>query len=360
MDSNLPWPAIVQFLRTGVLLLPDLLSEQFRSPEFGPAFARAKERAQINFNVFTLGHFNCSDLISPQVRDSSEAGFAALRLCSSRPTKHKDMPYFQLLNLHEIEPFFADIALSLQLGSLASDLLQKPSVRLYQTGLFRKDATAPWHQRDMLNQVTSYHRDLNQWPLDTNHALTFWCPVTRVTMADSGLVYALESHLDVAHFYWWGGEEELRAETLRHRLVRYPTLNVGDCVVHHANLLHAALAQTKGVREAVTFSYVDAETRKLPRDEQRPKGNPIWEPDNTTEDMMSFNRWFNDVPYGGVLDHPLTPIVWPPPPDHPFRAQMQGIVDTADPFVEVPLNEAWTGPADAASATLQKLFSDEL
>ena len=150
-------------------------------------------------------------------------------------------------------------------------------------------------------------------PLDTNHLLTFWCPLMDLKPDDSKLVYALESHVDITHFFWFGGEADLSGR-LRHTLVQYPNLKRGDCVAHHGNLLHAASRQQnlERVREAIAFTYVDAEARKLPADKDRPKGVTIFEADGTTEDQFSFLRWFPHIEHGAVIDHPSLPLVWPP------------------------------------------------
>lgn len=310
------------------------LSDFFDNNDFEPALDRAREKARVNLHVYSLEKLNCSDLLRPVM--TVEYGLEAVNECLKRP-ETIGAPYHQLLNLHEMEPYLGSIAKSQLLGSLASDLLQKPSIRLYQTGLFRKDPSIKV-VNDFANPITSYHRDLNQVPLDTNHFLTFWCPLNDLEPGDSALVYALESHLDVAQFFWYGGDHFVPG---RHKLVRYPSLKRGDCVAHHGNMLHAAMNQPESsesrIREAITFSYVDANAKKLQRDGLRPHGAKLAK---NMEDSYSFMRWFSDVEEGQVLQHPLVPLVWPP---QELNRPLQGIIDTEDSFIETVPDMSWTG-----------------
>ena len=69
LDSGLPWPGAVSFLRQGVIRLPGLLEDEWRAPAFRPALARAQRRAQLAFNRFALRWLNCSHLLPPERHD---------------------------------------------------------------------------------------------------------------------------------------------------------------------------------------------------------------------------------------------------------------------------------------------------
>jgi hypothetical protein len=127
-------------------------------------------------------------------------------------------------------------------------------------------------------------------------------------------------------------------------LVQIPSLEVGDCIAHHGNVLHAASeSRTNKLREAITFSYIDANAVKLPPDEDRPHGNKVFEADGNTEDVVSFMRWWNSVKSGEVLKHSSLPIVWPPLEEHrdPERP-LDGPVQVEHRFVVVEPDEAWS------------------
>ena len=183
---------------------------------------------------------------------------------------------------------------------------------------------------------------------------------------DSVLSYALESHLDLTGFYWYGGES---GSQLRHKVVQYPKLNRGDCVAHHGQMLHAAPPQPKGsrAREAISFTFVDANARRLPPDHQRPNGVKIFDQmDGSTEDGISFMRWLNDIKPNGLLDHPLLPVVWPPSAEmvktHFDLADLQGIIDTLDDYVEITPGDVWhvADDEELIDKAMTQLFSEEL
>jgi hypothetical protein len=148
--------------------------------------------------------------MSDEIKGNTKRGFEILNQCIVHNREQNithDVPYYQLLNWHEHDAHLEALATSYRLGSLASDLLQKESVALYQTGMFRKDPFSPLLP-EIANQITSYHRDLNLVPVDTHSFVTFWCPTVKLLPGDSSLVYALGSHMDIGHGHWWGSESK--------------------------------------------------------------------------------------------------------------------------------------------------------
>jgi hypothetical protein len=101
-------------------------------------------------------------------------------------------------------------------------------------------------------------------------------------------------------------------EAQRYNVVWYDDLSVGDCVVHHGWLDHGSTSQVfkNGPRDAITFSYIDGDARKLESKEERHGREFLTR--NIKEDQIMFRDWYYDVPEGEVVDHPKLPLVWPP------------------------------------------------
>lgn len=236
-----------------------------------------------------------------------------IKECAS---KHPDarLPYFQYLNLHEYHPYVHQIAHAKKLGRTAAVLLGVESVRLYQTGLFVKDPTGR-------NTPTFWHQDLNMIPVDTNNYVTIWCPLRRLDGArDSVLMFASQSHRDFAMKHWYsplesdGGESLTLTIRKRYNVNFYPIMDVGDCSAHHGWTYHAAsdLDKSASRREAITFSYIDANAKQLPSNSIR-KSRVL-----PREDHVSYQRWYvnaqnltDDMATWPGLDHESLPIVWP-------------------------------------------------
>lgn len=113
---------------------------------------------------------------------------------------------------------------------MASELLQVPVVRLYQTALFEKSSRTlnqdtGWHQVEsecwmlimemwlegtgewiILKALSHALQDLNMIPLDTGAEgyVSFWCPLTELTAErnHSLLVFATGSHRDMSVVHW--------------------------------------------------------------------------------------------------------------------------------------------------------------
>eukprot|EP00566_Odontella_aurita_P009495 CAMPEP_0113588974 /NCGR_PEP_ID=MMETSP0015_2-20120614/35827_1 /TAXON_ID=2838 /ORGANISM="Odontella" /LENGTH=500 /DNA_ID=CAMNT_0000494935 /DNA_START=422 /DNA_END=1924 /DNA_ORIENTATION=+ /assembly_acc=CAM_ASM_000160 len=246
--------------------------------------------------------------------------------------------------------------------------------------------------RNLFNHPTYMHADLGMVPLDTNGYVTFWCPLRDLTDEDSVLTYATGSHRDAALWNWYGGndddedeeeeeekeedeeeEEEEGGELIREgkkndddekeeeesdesrrisdedRRVndvfdgRYPVtwysdLTVGDCVVHHGWLQHGSTSQAyrngNGPREALAFSYIDGDARKLRSGRERNGADDFMDGRKRMDDIM-FRDWYYDVMEGEpIADHPKLPLVWPPrppPPPSPSTEDESRSCETCDP-----------------------------
>jgi len=217
------------------------------------------------------------------------------------------MPLLQVLNTHRFNPHLYKIATSYRMGQVAAQLLQVPSVRLYQSAMFIKDDNE-------LNQETVYHNDLNMIPLDTGpgNYLTFWCPIRRLehSMGDSMLKFAHGSQRDLTFRHWYQPQLLYSADEIiaRYGIGTPAYLDVGDCTAHSGWVLHGASQQpgTRPPRMALGFGFVASDATVMMYN-----GNPRKVRNFPDEDEISYGPWLPDLEEGQVIDHPLLPIVYP-------------------------------------------------
>ena len=217
-------------------------------------------------------------------------------------------PFLQHFNPWRSNAAIARYSQSSRLASIAAQLLNAKTVRLYQDCIFQKrPGDAP----------TDWHADLKMTPLDTNDFITVWIALDDVPAYDdggSGLHFIAGSHRDFALPYWHWNEltnEEGPVLDLTGRfedkiVEQDEPLLAGDCTWHHGWCLHSApdlFDDEKKDRVAFTASYVADGARLL--DE-----NVLGRQDG--EDSISYEGWADDIAPGDVIDHELLPLVWPP------------------------------------------------
>lgn len=90
---------------------------------------------------------------------------------------------------------------------------------------------------------------------------------------------------------------------------RYPLLEdhapmaLGDASFHHGWVLHGSPPNhTKEARVALSIAYTAADARTLGEE-------ALFLPDH--EDEISYEEWVDEVGEGNVIEHPLTPIIYP-------------------------------------------------
>ncbi len=283
------------------------------------------------------------------------------------PHQLLSIPFLQHFNTWQSKssnPTIHTLVTSPFLPNLASQLLDVPSVRLYQDSLFHKrfkdkDGPTPWHS------------DARMAPFDTSNMITFWIPLDYIPKEEeggTGLLFVDKSHGDFALPFWnpvpkcdaddnnvnnddvdgrssdinndeneddvysrlderYGGEESI---------THYMPMELGDCTVHAGWTLHCANGmmildghdssnssnnKNQKDRYALAVTYVDAKA-EIRRDIQQ---NSYTSNDGTTttstasstmdrghhEDRQSFRKWVDEVPARTqYFEHPLVPIVW--------------------------------------------------
>eukprot|EP01119_Soliformovum_irregulare_P022051 TRINITY_DN7464_c0_g1_i1.p1 TRINITY_DN7464_c0_g1~~TRINITY_DN7464_c0_g1_i1.p1 ORF type:complete len:333 (+),score=76.45 TRINITY_DN7464_c0_g1_i1:118-999(+) len=286
---------ILQFQKNGFLVKRGIANDigNFRS-----RIIKAKTIAQQDYFDWALDRLDCQDL-----RNTSEVlSESTMKTCLRRfpPDAIPPVPYVQYIHLHRKDPellkFVAPFA------QLASNLLQVPRIRLYQTTAFFKTPT-----QHLLSQATDWHRDLNLVPVDTNNYLTMWCPMKAIRKGGSILRFAAGSHRDVALLHWFNDTETdwSRLEQVistRYSIEDHESYNVGDCSIHHGWIYHMANKNDfSETREAFAISFIDGDAKLL-------DGNTrIFQ----SEDELSWKDWIDQVYENNrSLDHPLLPLLW--------------------------------------------------
>ena len=122
-------------------------------------------------------------------------------------------------------------------------------------------------------------------------------------------------------------QEMWQADTLKSKTSwqgarTFGRLDLGDCTFHHGETMHAAAAPPqrdwkagattkdappRPVREAVTLTYMGAESRKIPLEAFKKMSNVKEIKDQ--EDYASYSRWYGDVESGAVIDHEECPQI---------------------------------------------------
>jgi len=283
--------------------------------ELRPNILEARDASDLLFYEYALKSMGCSNMIESE-SDRTVRKYKKLMQKCKRNNKDALFPYYQNVNVHRLDEELYQLATSEYLGQLAASLLQVQSVRLYQTALFFKDPSG-------VNQQTGWHQDLNQVPVDTRHYVTFWCPLSPLQLQDSVLIFASKSHRDMSFANWYTSVPRDLGALLeeRYETEHYAPFQAGDCSAHSGWVFHRALPN-KGskAREAIAFSFVDANARKLHSNEIR-NSRPL-----ENEDILSWRDWHDSVPEYGVIDSPFLPVVYTAPaepPPKPYKSKQK-------------------------------------
>ena len=90
---------------------------------------------------------------------------------------------------------------------------------------------------------------------------------------------------------------------LRYPVTDYAPLGLGDITWHHGWCLHGSPGNKREEeRVALTVCFMSADAKVMASD-------VLFFPDE--EDSLSYEEWVGEVGLGNVVDHKLTPVVWP-------------------------------------------------
>ena len=157
-------------------------------------------------------------------------------------------------HVHWSDSLFEFIARNRQLGSIASELLQVPVVRLWATSLICKTG-APNGLSDV-----RWHRDMTSWQcVNQPRLLTYWIALDDTDECNGCLEFAVASHLIPQN------RGSLRDDDLKDLTSETVPMRSGQISVHHCLTGHRSNAnRTNGVRRALTIHLMDGRLSYIP------------------------------------------------------------------------------------------------
>ena len=200
--------------------------------------------------------------------------------------------FIQLGNLWQHDAQVTELVFCKRLARLASELIGTAGVRLYHDQSLYKEPSGG---------ITPWHVDQQYWPMDSSKNVTAWIPLQSTPVEMGPLCFGRGSHLKyIARDVKISDESEriiaqaIKKEKIIEIQVPYA---LGDVSFHSGWTLHRAGGNaTEQPRKAHTIIYMDEQMRLKKRRSQ-----------NQENDRIS---WCGDTADGGVIDGPLTPILY--------------------------------------------------
>ena len=200
--------------------------------------------------------------------------------------------FIQLGNVWQYDAQVKELVFCKRLARLASELIGTPSVRLYHDQSLYKEPSGG---------ITPWHVDQQYWPMDSSKSVTAWIPLQSTPMEMGPLCFGRGSHLKhIARDVKISDESE---RTIAQAIKKENIIEIqepyalGAVSFHSGWTLHRAGGNTtERPRKAHTVIYMDGQMRLKERRSQ-----------NQENDRIS---WCGDTPDGGVIDGPLTPILY--------------------------------------------------
>ena len=200
--------------------------------------------------------------------------------------------FIQLGNLWQHDAQVTELVFCKRLARLASELMGTAGVRLYHDQSLYKEPSGG---------ITPWHVDQQYWPMDSSKSVTAWIPLQSTPLEMGPLCFGRGSHLKyIARDVKISDESEriiaqaIKKEKIIEIQVPYA---LGDVSFHSGWTLHRAGGNaTEQPRKVHTVIYMDEQMRLRERRSQ-----------NQENDRIS---WCGDTADGGVIDGPLTPILY--------------------------------------------------
>ena len=200
--------------------------------------------------------------------------------------------FIQLGNLWQHDAQVTELVFCKRLARLASELIGTASVRLYHDQSLYKEPSGG---------ITPWHVDQQYWPMDSSKNVTAWIPLQSTPVEMGPLCFGRGSHLKyIARDVKISDESErIIAQAIKKEKIIeiQEPYALGDVSFHSGWTLHRAGGNaTEKSRKAHTVIYMDEQMRLKKRRSQ-----------NQENDRIS---WCGDTADGGVIDGPLTPILY--------------------------------------------------
>ena len=200
--------------------------------------------------------------------------------------------FIQLGNLWQHDAQVTELVFCKRLARLASELMGTAGVRLYHDQSLYKEPSGG---------ITPWHVDQQYWPMDSSKNVTAWIPLQSTPVEMGPLCFGRGSHLKyIARDVKISDESErIIAQAIKKEKIIeiQEPYALGDVSFHSGWTLHRAGGNaTEQPRKAHTIIYMDEQMRLKKRRSQ-----------NQENDRIS---WCGDTADGGVIDGPLTPILY--------------------------------------------------
>ena len=200
--------------------------------------------------------------------------------------------FIQLGNLWQHDAQVTELVFCKRLARLASELIGTQGVRLYHDQSLYKEPSGG---------ITPWHVDQQYWPMDSSKSVTAWIPLQSTPLEMGPLCFGRGSHLKyIARDVKISDESErIIAQAIKKEKIIeiQEPYALGDVSFHSGWTLHRAGGNaTEQPRKVHTVIYMDEQMRLRERRSQ-----------NQENDRIS---WCGDTADGGVIDGPLTPILY--------------------------------------------------
>jgi ectoine hydroxylase-related dioxygenase (phytanoyl-CoA dioxygenase family) len=195
-------------------------------------------------------------------------------------------------NLWQHDAQVTELVFCKRLARLASELIGTAGVRLYHDQSLYKEPSGG---------ITPWHVDQQYWPMDSSKSVTAWIPLQSTPLEMGPLCFGRGSHLKyIARDVKISDESErIIAQAIKKEKIIeiQEPYALGDVSFHSGWTLHRAGGNaTEQPRKVHTVIYMDEQMCLKARRSQ-----------NQENDRIS---WCGDTADGGVIDGPLTPILY--------------------------------------------------
>ncbi len=246
----------------------------------------------------TDGHLTVPQVFTPSELAVFELEFTAKVMelnHQHQPLESRDTyqrAFLQVGNLWRHSELIERFVRSTRLARLAAELMGCRGVRLYHDQALYKEASGGH---------TPWHCDQQYWPLDNPRCVTAWIPLqdTPVEMGPVAFASGSQDYTGGRHLPISDESEEVLSRGLGEGgyRCREEPIACGDVSFHLGWTYHRAGPNTTGrCRKVMTIIYMDMDTRVAAP--QTP---------SQENDRRSICP---DVPIGGVIDTPLTPVLY--------------------------------------------------
>jgi ectoine hydroxylase-related dioxygenase (phytanoyl-CoA dioxygenase family) len=170
-----------------------------------------------------------------------------------------EQSFIQCMRLWETSPVVADLSFHAGLAGIAAQLLDVPSVVMWQDQALYKESGG---------RETTPHQDQTFWPLDEAPLVSAWIPFEDVDGENGAMSYVPGSHLagrlkvvDITHTT--DPYDILKDPALKGRELEKVSVKAGSVVWHHGLTVHAADAnRSAATRRVFTVVYLSADARR--------------------------------------------------------------------------------------------------